>query len=99
MAMGCEENRVSDCTVHFEGQLTAQPPDPNGAVDCAAWSFAYGLEFDSCGRIRTTGTWVRAHTDEPRPDRESPGLNLAQLAAVGRHLGVECEVHTGAPID
>lgn len=53
--------------------------DPNGGVNCTAWGAAFRVDAHSKGAIKTTGTIVRAHTDEPKPDPESPGLNLGQV--------------------
>lgn len=55
--------------------------DPYGYADCTAWSAAYSVDADRRGTFHTTGTAVRHHSNEPIPDRRSPGLNLEQVDA------------------
>lgn len=55
--------------------------DPYGGVDCTAWGAAFRVDAHTKGATKTTGTAVRRHTDEPVPDKSSPGLNLAQVDA------------------
>lgn len=52
-----------------------------GPYDCTAWGAAFRVDAHSKGTIRTTGRQVRLHSDEPVPDRASPGLNLGQVDA------------------
>jgi hypothetical protein len=55
--------------------------DPYGGYNCTAWGAAFRVDAHSKGSIKTTGTQVRAHSDERRPDPSSPGLNLGQVDA------------------
>lgn len=55
--------------------------DPYGSYDCTAWGAAFRVDAHSKGAIKTSGTQVRSHSDEPKPDPESPGLNLGQVDA------------------
>jgi hypothetical protein len=76
--------------------------DPYGYADCTAWSAAYCVDADREGTFRTTGTAVRKHSDEPIPDRRSPGLNLPQADASVIEITkgkVDLDVHTGMDID
>ncbi len=77
----------------FHGQLSSG--DPNGSVNCSAWSASYAIAYATCGARKTTGTYIRAHSSEPRPDPMSPGLNLAQVATVAKSLGVYFSVRIG----
>lgn len=73
--------------------------DPHGGKNCAAYSLAAGLRFDSCGATRVTGRSVRALSSEPVPDPKSPGLTHEQLAEVAAKFGVTLAVHRGMPWD
>jgi hypothetical protein len=66
-----------------------------GWSNCTAFVAAMGAEFDS--GVRITGTQVRRESSEPKPDPQSPGLNLSQVRAVLREHGVRMDVQ--APID
>jgi hypothetical protein len=81
----------------WPGQLTSG--DPNGAVNCSAYAFAKGIEFDTCGQILVTGARVRQLTNEPVPDPASPGLHHGQLRDVASKFGLRLEVLYGAPWD
>lgn len=53
--------------------------DPYGGYNCTAWGAAFRVDAHSKGATKTTGIAVRSHSDEPRPDPSSPGLNLGQV--------------------
>lgn len=54
---------------------------PTGNVDCTAWSGALITDAHTQGAVKITGRQVRLASDEPKPDPESPGLNLLQVDA------------------
>lgn len=81
----------------WPGQLTSG--DPNGGVNCAAYAFAKGIEFDTCGAVQITGARVRQLTNEPIPDPGSPGLHHGQLRDVAAKFGIRLDVLNGAPWD
>lgn len=59
-----------------------QLPEPiTGDVDCTAWAFALAAYIDSDGTWSLTGRQVRLASNEPKPDPDSPGLNLPQADA------------------
>jgi hypothetical protein len=53
--------------------------DPNGGVNCTAYAGRGAGDADTRGALVFSGRAIRAATDEPRPDRASPGLNLRQV--------------------
>lgn len=72
--------------------MTTYVPDPRqyqqiplggvtGNVDCTAWGAAFRVDAHTNGNVKTTGRLVRLHSDEPIPDKASPGLNLGQVDA------------------
>ncbi len=61
------------------------PSDPYWRVNCTAYCGAM-LITDS--GVRISGESVRRRSDEPVPDRGSPGLNIQQIVNVGRGLHV-----------
>jgi hypothetical protein len=68
---------------------------PTGNVDCSAESGGWLVDADTQGAIMTTGRNIRLHTDEPVPDRASPGLNLPQVDA----SVLEITTARGKPVD
>lgn len=70
--------------------------DPYGGYDCLAWTCSGSIAHSTQGRTLTTGTYIRKHSDEPVPDPKSPGLNLVQVAAVAKTLGVYLDVRIGS---
>jgi hypothetical protein len=56
--------------------------DPWGKFNCSAYSFAMAVDRHTLGGMDVTGKQVRAATNEPYPDPNSPGLNIAQLMTV-----------------
>ena len=52
-----------------------------GRFDCTAYGAAFRADAHSLGAVRVSGRSVRLHSDEPVPDRDSPGLNLGQVDA------------------
>ena len=53
--------------------------DPYGAFNCTAYAAAWITDAHTAGKTLLTGREVRAHTNEPVPDPNSPGLNLPQV--------------------
>ncbi len=89
---------TDDCRpTTWPGQLTSG--DRYGSYNCAAYAFAKGIEFDTCGAVRITGARVRQLTSEPIPDPRSPGLHHGQLRDVAAKFGVRLELLQGAPWD
>lgn len=79
---------TSDYSPLFQPQNPAISGDKYGWEGCAAYVGAYGASYSSCGLIHPTGATVRAYTNEPIPDPNSPGLTTDQVRdALGR-LGV-----------
>jgi hypothetical protein len=73
--------------------------DPYGPFDCTAWSAAYAYDAHTAGTHRTTGTKVRAESNEPKPDPRSPGLNLPQVdQSIMRISGDKVDLDTHLPI-
>lgn len=62
------------------------PVGKYGGFNCTAEGAAFRVDAHTRGAIRTTGESVRAHSDEPIPDRTSPGLNLLQVDAAVRDI-------------
>lgn len=67
-----------------------------GPFDCTANSAAMAIDYASCGTVRLTGAQVRAQSSEPKPDPDSPGLNLPQVAAVAAKHGIYFDVRIGS---
>jgi hypothetical protein len=71
------------------------PADKYGPVNCSAYGFARQVDYATLGGVLINGSLVRALSDEPIPDPDSPGLNLNQLLKVAAQLHVEYENWTG----
>lgn len=71
--------------------------DPYGAFNCSAYSCAMALERATMGGLLITGRQVRARSNEPIPDPQSPGLNIGQLCQVARGLYVQLYDRRGEP--
>lgn len=57
------------------------PRDATSAYDCAATAGAAAADADSRGKYATlTHSQVRRNTNEPRPNPDSPGLTIHQVA-------------------
>jgi hypothetical protein len=69
--------------------------DPYHTVNCCAYSFAMLTDANTYGGCRITGAQVRALTNEPKPDPDSPGLNISQVMAVSHklHLTIGSNLH------
>lgn len=50
-----------------------------GPVDCTGWGGAFRVDAHTKGQIKTTGRALRLNSDEPVPDKNSPGLTLGQV--------------------
>jgi hypothetical protein len=61
------------------GMQQLRQGDPNGGVNCTAYAGRGAGDADTRGALVFSGRAIRAATDEPRPDRASPGLNLRQV--------------------
>jgi hypothetical protein len=73
------------------------PSDPWGRYNCTAYSLARLLDYATLGGlVGVSGGLVRALSDEPTPDKGSPGLNIPQMVAVAHRLHVELVDRTGA---
>ena len=70
--------------------------DPHGKVNCAAVGLAIALDRATLGGLRVTGRLVRALSNEPHPDPDSPGLYLPQLRTVAAILRVPLSMVLGA---
>ncbi len=80
----------------YRGQLSSG--DPYGGVNCTAWTASYAIDFATSGGLQPTGTTIRKLSNEPRPDPDSPGLNLAQVDRVGTtRFGVDTDVRYRYP--
>lgn len=76
------------------GQLN--PNDKWGKYNCSTYSFARQVEYTTLGGIvGVSGALVRALSDEPTPDPDSPGINIHQLVTVAHRLRIEFEDRTG----
>ncbi len=71
--------------------------DIYGGVNCSAYSCAMSIDRATMGGTLVTGKQVRAASNEPRPDPQSPGLNIPQLVNVAFGWHVEIINRTGAP--
>lgn len=79
----------------FQPQNPALSGDPYGWLGCATYCGAMAADYMSAGKVKITGKQVRAASNEPIPDKRSPGLNLAQVNdAVVRLGGGPFSVHT-----
>jgi hypothetical protein len=82
----------------FQAQNPAISHDPNGWLNCSAYSGAMAVAFDSCGAKATTGKQIRAWSNEATPDPRSPGLNLGQIDDVlNAHFGINLDVRYHYP--
>lgn len=70
---------------------------PTGGVDCTAYATAVAIDRATLGGTLVTGKQVRQASDEPRPDPDSPGLNLPQVIQVAAKWHVELFDRRGAP--
>lgn len=72
------------------------PNDPYGRYNCTAYSLARLIDYTTLGgMVGVTGSLIRALSDEPTPDPNSPGLNLRQCVMVAGRLRVFLEDWTG----
>lgn len=87
-----------DCPTYVvpEGFQLQPGAGPTGPFDCTAWAARNAIAHATCGRTLTTGRFIREHSNEPRPDPRSPGLNLPQVAAVALRIGVYLDVRIGS---
>ena len=79
----------------YQKQINAA--DRFGGVNCAAYSAAMAIDRATMGGTVVTGKQVRAASNEPVPDPQSPGLNIPQLVNVAFGWHVELVNRTGAP--
>lgn len=77
----------------FQTQRNAA--DKFGPLNCTAYAAAMGIEFATCGNLSVTGRDIRALSDEPEPEPDSPGLNLRQVVDVSRKLRCPLTDQTG----
>jgi hypothetical protein len=67
-----------------------------GGVDCTAHSASNAIDHATCGAKDPGGRTIRLKSSEPVPDKNSPGLNLSQVAAVARNnYGVSLDIRIG----
>lgn len=84
----------------FQGGQLGPLGGSTGPYDCTAWAEAYAIEYHTLGQRKTTGRKVRLLSNEPIPDKDSPGLNLAQVDAVGTdHFGTNLDVRYAYDFD
>jgi hypothetical protein len=77
-------------------QFQLPPRTPTSPYDCLAYSASMGIRFAKQSQSGPSGRTIRLLSDEPKPDPESPGLNLEQVAAVAiEHFGVYLDVYKG----
>ena len=69
-----------DYLVPFASQLAQG--GATGPDDCTAWAASRVIGASTCGHIVPSGRTIRLLSDEPKPDENSPGLNLVQVANV-----------------
>lgn len=67
----------------------------SGPSDCTAWAARVVIATASCGAEVPSGRIIRLQSNEPIPDRNSPGLNLVQVADVAAKYGVHFDVRIG----
>lgn len=77
------------------GQKQINPLDPTGRYSCAAYSGAILADYATVGGVRISGKQLRQMTDEPIPDKASPGLTIPQVAAALRKTNVTLVDKTG----
>lgn len=69
---------------------------PTGGFDCTAWAASRVIAKSTCGSRVPTGRRIRLLSDEPVPDRDSPGLNVPQVSEVAYdHFRVYIEQRVG----
>jgi len=73
----------------FQAQNPAISGYRYGWVSCTAFATAMVIDATTGGVKTPTGGKVRSLTDEPVPDRKSPGLSLAQVDEAANDLGVD----------
>jgi hypothetical protein len=88
---------VTDCSTYVAPHHAQLGPDGGkyGPFNCTASAAARVLDQGSCGQWKFSGAEVRAASNEPIPDPQSPGLNLDQvdLAAIKlTHQAVNLDV-------
>ncbi len=81
----------------FQPQNPAISGDRYGWVNCTAYAAAMAADFDTCGKVGLTGERVRSLSDEPIPDKQSPGLNLRQVDDALNRYGVDLETRYRLP--
>lgn len=80
--------------VPWAGQLGK---GPTGGVDCTGWAASRVIGASTCGKVVPSGRTIRLLSNEPIPDKKSPGLNLFQVADVATdHYGVHLDVRAGS---
>jgi hypothetical protein len=79
---------VTDCATYVAPHHAQLGPDGGkyGPFNCTASATARVLDQGSCGAWKFTGAEVRAATNEPIPDKASPGLNLTQVDFAAQSL-------------
>ncbi len=71
--------------------------DKYGGFNCTAYSAAMAIDRATMGGTIVTGRQVRANSNEPVPDPQSPGLSLPQVVNVAFGWHVELDNRSGAP--
>ena len=66
-----------------------------GPFDCQAHAATITLDGSTCGAKRVGGRRIRLESNEPVPQRGSPGLNLNQIADVLDDYGLYLDVRVG----
>lgn len=76
-------------------QTQLNPNDPHGGVNCSAYAAAMAWDGATHGGFLISGAQVRAASNEPNPDPQSPGLNILQLVTVGNkfHVALANKTH------
>jgi hypothetical protein len=80
---------------HLQAQDPAYSHYAYGWTSCGAFSAAMGVDAVSQGTIVCTGQDVRALSNEPVPDKDDPGLTIAQLRAACARFGMDYTDRSG----
>jgi hypothetical protein len=80
----------------FHRHMTQRvPSDPHWMYNCQAYCGAMLIHDATLGGVMVTGRIIRALSSEPKPDPNSPGLNLTQIIDVARSLYIPLDNRTG----
>lgn len=69
--------------------------DPIGKFGCSNYSFAMYADAVTIGGLKISGADARKISSEPKPNPQSPGLNIDQLVEVADKLRIDLWDRTG----